>query len=90
MMHASEKTLLNYSALLASLRKIEGLNEKRPGVFYRKSKAFLHFHEDSTGLYADLRLNVDEEFARTRVESRAEQSTFIATIRTALTAPERI
>lgn len=89
MMHASETTLLHYSALLTSLRKIDGLSEKRPGVFYRKSKAFLHFHEDPTGLYADLRLNVDEEFVRTRVESKAEQLTFIATITTALTAPVR-
>jgi hypothetical protein len=89
MMHASEKTLVNYSALLTSLRKIEELNEKRPGVFYRKSKAFLHFHEDPSGLYADLRLNVDEEFVRMRVESRAEQSTFISTITSALTAPAR-
>ena len=89
MMHASEKTLMNYSALLTSLREIEGLNERRPGVFYRKSKAFLHFHEDPSGLYADLRMNVNEEFVRTRVESRAEQSTFIATIASALSAPVR-
>jgi hypothetical protein len=89
MMHASENTLMRYSALLTSLRALEDLHERRPGVFYRKSKAFLHFHEDPTGLYADLRLNVDDEFVRTRVESGAEQSTFIATITSSLTAPVR-
>jgi hypothetical protein len=85
MLHATENTLAKFSALLASLRAIEGLNEKRPGVFYRKSKAFVHFHEDPTGLFADLRVNVDEGFVRIRVESKVEQSTFIKTITSALT-----
>jgi hypothetical protein len=89
MMHATESTLAKYSSLLASLRAIDGLKEKRPGVFYRKSKAFVHFHEDPTGLYADLRLNANEEFVRMRVESGAEQSAFVTAITTALTAPER-
>jgi hypothetical protein len=89
MLHATENTLTKYPELLASVRNIEGLNETRPGVFYRKSKAFLHFHEDPSGLYADLRVNVNEEFVRTRVETRVEQSAFIATITSALTPPER-
>jgi hypothetical protein len=87
MLHATERTLAEYSAFFASLRAIDGMRQKRPGVFYRKSKAFLHFHEDPTGLYADLRLNMDEGFLRMRVESKEEQSAFIVTISTALTAP---
>ena len=38
-----------------------GLVEKRPGIFYRKSKAFLHFHEDSSGVHADVRFGVEFE-----------------------------
>ncbi len=89
MMHATERTLVKYPVLFASLRSLEGLKEQRPGVFYRKSKAFLHFHEDPTGLYADLRQNVNQEFVRTRVESRAEQSAFVSTLAKALSEPER-
>ncbi len=32
------------------------LKEKSRGVFYRKSKATLHFHEDPAGLFADMRI----------------------------------
>jgi hypothetical protein len=87
MLHATENTLAKYSELLSSLRAVDGLKEKRPGVFYRKSKAFVHVHEDPTGLYADLRLHVDEGFVRMRVETKLEQSTFIEAITTALTGP---
>ncbi len=57
--------------------------EKGRGVFYRKSRAFLHFHEDSTGLYADLRL-VGEDFDRFKVDSPGEQDALIAKIKAAL------
>jgi hypothetical protein len=55
-----------------------GLTEKSRGVFYRKSKAFLHFHEDSTGLYADVRLG--PEFNRFRVETDGEREALLAQI----------
>ena len=48
--------------LLASLRELDGLTERSPGTFYRKSNAFLHFHVDPAGLFADLKL--DGEFHR--------------------------
>jgi len=56
-----------------------GLLERRPGVFYRKSRAFLHFHEDESGLYADVRLA--DAFERRRVETPAERSALMAAIR---------
>ena len=40
--------------LLAQLRALPGLTEKKRGVFYRKSRAFLHFHEDPKGMFADI------------------------------------
>ncbi|WP_329633339.1 hypothetical protein [Phenylobacterium sp.] len=41
--------------MLEALRALPGLKEKSRGVFYRRSKSFLHFHEDPTGLFADVR-----------------------------------
>jgi hypothetical protein len=57
---------------LTALRKLPGLQEKSRGVFYRRSRAFLHFHEDPTGLYADLRDG--EEFERIRVTTATERN----------------
>jgi len=84
MKHASESTLDGMSALLDRLRSIDGLVEKRPGVFYRRSKAFLHFHEDPVGIFADLRLNVDAPFTRLPVTTRRQQSALVAAITSTL------
>ncbi len=65
--------------LLARLRGMEGLTEKARGVFYRKSRAALHFHEDPSGLHADLRLD-DGDFERFRVETDQEQDALIERI----------
>lgn len=54
MKHATAQSLDQLEPLLADLRRIEGLMEKSRGVFYRGSKAFLHFHEDPAGLFADM------------------------------------
>jgi hypothetical protein len=79
--HAREGTLDRLEALLAELRAVPGLREKKRGVFYRRSKAFLHFHEDPTGLYADVRL--DEEFERLRVTTGEERAALLALVRAA-------
>jgi len=55
MRHARDNALDELEDLLAAIRRQPGLVEKKRGVFYRKSKAFLHFHEDPAGLFADLR-----------------------------------
>jgi hypothetical protein len=87
--HATPVTLAKYAAFLDTLRAIDGMTERRPGIFYRKSKAFLHFHEDHSGLYADLRVYAEGEFVRMRVESKVEQSKLLTTVSTALRAPAR-
>jgi hypothetical protein len=53
--HATQTALDALEPLLVELRGLPGLVEKSRGVFYRKSKAFLHFHEDPKGLFADVR-----------------------------------
>ena len=57
MKHAGIETLEQLEPLLVRLRAIEGLVERKPGIFYLRSRAFLHFHEDPTGIYADARLD---------------------------------
>jgi hypothetical protein len=79
MKHAGKEALERLEPLLEKLRRIEGLVEKRPGIFYRKSRALLHFHEDDSGLYADLRLGA--EFERVRVETAKERSSLLAAVR---------
>ena len=59
--HAKAGALEALSDLLEMLRTRAALVEKRPGIFYLKGKAFLHFHEDRAGLYADLRRGSDWE-----------------------------
>ena len=75
MKHASEKTLNIISGLLMKIRTLPGLKEQKTGIFYRKSKAFLHFHEDPKGIFADLRLN-SPEFERYNVTTLECQTHF--------------
>ena len=85
MRHATAETLRDLEPLLETLRSVEGLVEKKPGIFYRKSKAFLHFHEDPSGLHADVRFG--EEFERVRAESDVERDALVARIRNAVSGP---
>ena len=40
---------------LDEIRKLEGLIEKKPGIFYFKSQGFMHFHEKEGLIWADVR-----------------------------------
>ena len=81
--HATPVGLERISDLLAKLRGVNGLVERTPGVFYRRSRAFLHFHEDPTGMFADVRLAGDD-FVRIRVTSRSEQASLLRQVRGAV------
>ena len=59
MRHATAKALDALEPLLQSIRQLPGLKETSRGVFYRKGRAFLHFHEDPAGLFADVRIGAD-------------------------------
>jgi hypothetical protein len=82
MKHATENSLDQLETLLASIRKIGALREKKRGIFYRKASAFLHFHEDAAGLFADLREGA--AWVRLPVNTRREQSELVAKIKAAL------
>jgi hypothetical protein len=64
MKHATATALDQLEPLIAQLRALPGLVEKSRGVFYRKGKAFLHFHEDPKGLFADIRDTAGADFDR--------------------------
>ena len=82
MRHATPAALDRLEALLAELRRVPGLREKKRGTFHRGGRAFLHFHEDPAGLFADVRL-AGPDFTRRRVTSAAEQRALLAAVRRA-------
>lgn len=68
MARARKATLATLEPLLADVRAmgIDGLVEKANGAFYRRRTAILHFHEDETGVQADVK--VDGEWVRVAVD----------------------
>jgi hypothetical protein len=84
--HAGPAALDQLEDLLARLRELEGLVERKRGLFYRKSSAFLHFHEDAAGLFADAKLD-GREFARSRVSTAAERAALLRAVKSALAPP---
>jgi hypothetical protein len=79
--HAGADALEELSGLIGELRQLGWLREQTPAHFYWKSRAIVHFHEDPTGLYADVRLDLQGRFERRRVTARAEQDELVADIR---------
>lgn len=70
MRHARDSDLDRVENLLVQVRSLPGLVEKKRGVFYRKSRAFLHFHQDPKGMFADLS-DPDERIDVTEPEGQA-------------------
>jgi hypothetical protein len=78
MKHATAAALSALSALLDMIRVKDGIKEKKLGIFYRKSKSFLHFHEDPAGLFADLSVGAD--FDRYPVNTKEEWKVLLTAI----------
>ena len=83
MKHASVATLERLAPLLDQVRNVPGLVERKPGIFYFRSSAFLHFHEDGDDIFADVRLRPGP-FERVRVTTKAEQRRLVTRIRRCL------
>ncbi len=74
MKHAGADALATLAPLLDDVRRLAGhaLVERKPGTFYRRSVAFLHFHEDPAGMFADLKGPAGwERFEVTRASQQA-------------------
>ena len=82
MRHATQGDLDQLEALLAELRKLPQLRERKRGYFSRGGRAFLHLHEDAGDYYADVKL--DGEFQRMKVTSRTDQARFLTRVKQAL------
>ena len=84
MKHAGPAVLDSIEPLLERLRALPGLTEKSRGSFYRKSRAFLHFHEDPKGLFADIRMADGSDFERLDVTSEAARADLVEIARARL------
>jgi len=83
MKHAGSDTLNRLAPLLRRLRMLPGLVERKPGIFYVRSNAFLHFHEDPAGIFADVKVN-GRSFERLPVQTAADRSSLLAAVSNAL------
>jgi hypothetical protein len=76
MKHADRTALESLAPLLAQVReRVPPLKEPGAGRFYLKSVAFLHFHHDPAGLFADLKVN--GAWQRYSVNSAADYRTLL-------------
>ncbi len=77
MRHAGAETLELLEPLLARLRAFDALQERSRRVFYVRSRAFLHFHEDPAGLFADVRAADGRGFDRIKVSEPAGEAALL-------------
>lgn len=83
MKHAGPDSLALLAPLLDCVRALGRLTERTPGSFYLRSSAFLHFHEDPQGLFADVKLD-GKTFARFAVDSAAQREDLLCIVQRAL------
>jgi len=79
MKHAGQNALDEIEPLLGEIRGIGALREPKRRTFYRGASAFLHFHEDPAGIFADIKRS--GEFVRMRVSNMKEPAALIRAIR---------
>jgi hypothetical protein len=79
MKHAGRDSLGKIMPLLVELRKRAALREKAAGVFCLKSKAYLHFHDDPAGIFADVKLDL-KTYSRIRATTKPEQKALLRRI----------
>ena len=82
MRHATQADLDCLEELLADLRTLPQLRERKRGYFSRGAHAFLHFHEDQGDFYVDVKFH--QTFQRMKVATRDEQTEFLAHVRSAV------
>jgi len=88
MKHAGKETLDTIEPLLTRIREFRELKEKHRGVFYCKSKAYLHFHEDPQGIFADVA--IDRNWERFLLDGKSAEDTLIKCLEAHLSKQPRI
>lgn len=79
MKHAGAAVLDQLEPLLGRIRACGALREKSRGIFYLKSRAYLHFHEDPAGVFVDIRAADGKDFDRMKLD-RAIETEILARI----------
>ncbi len=87
MKHAGPQALDALEPLLKELRGVMGLVERKRGIFYRGATAFLHFHEDPAGFFADLKRG--DDFERYPVNTPAESARLLRAARASAGGPSK-
>ena len=75
----AKASLATHDDLLEVLRSVDGIREKSPGHFYRKSRACLHFHGSGPDLHADVRF--DKEWEAVPAATPAERMGLVEHVR---------
>jgi hypothetical protein len=78
MEHAGDAALDALEDLMAAIRQRDGVHDRRRGYFYRKGRALVHFHQDSSEFFADL--HDGPEWRRLRVSEPEERKRFLAVL----------
>ena len=73
MARAEAEALQKLLPVLRQLREIKGVQETRPGIFYARRDAFIHFHDEGGALFADLKKAGGSGFDRYPLETPAQQ-----------------
>ena len=81
MKQAGPSALDRLEPLLLLVRSFPGFKEKRRGVFYWRSRACLHFHEDGGDLWADLRPPGESDFTRLSADGTTAQAAILARLK---------
>lgn len=88
MKHAGPAALDALEPLLAAVRGVGApdrrLKERARGVFHLRNRAFLHFHEDPTGLWGDIRAPEAADFDRIKADTAAGQAEIVERVEAAL------
>jgi hypothetical protein len=77
--HATLATIDALEPLRTQIRAIDGLAERKPGLFAKGGRAYLHFHEDPDGIYADVRAG--DDWDRYRVSTVAERRVLLRALK---------
>jgi hypothetical protein len=87
MKHATDRALDSIEPLLGEIRKFNGLVERKRGIWYLSARAFLHFHEDPAGIFADVK--VGSGFQRFRVQTALERRDLLRRVKSLLVTAQR-
>lgn len=83
MAHCKYSDLQDLEAAFETIRTYEGVKEPKPGIFYLKSKGFLHFHIKDECRWADIRDGEawGDKFFLPKKASRKDVQVFLKKIR---------